>query len=273
MSLSLSSQMRRGGGGRAGKTDASGSVARVANTSSSIGRPPDVSGTLSHFGESFLPNIGKWANNLGSPVVGQVQDHTPSSLLGKSGLRAWSLSISTPRQLEAFLQDREDINFEQDEGVAAGNLGGGEWECKDVGVAFRGRNGAGFEWIIVGEDGGQSQCRDRISGGSRFCVQALDYCQIHSHELNKVDLYPGHLYLMSSEKGRIKSVASSAWHAPVAIFGGRIMKLSYQTFSDVEFKRFCYILIAQIEQGLDPNTSEWEPVDATVTRPSSMVRR
>jgi hypothetical protein len=35
----------------------------------------------------------------------------------------------TPRQLGAFLQDREEINFEgfDDEGVDAGTLSGGEW--------------------------------------------------------------------------------------------------------------------------------------------------
>jgi hypothetical protein len=60
--------------------------------------------------------------------------------------------------LEAFLQDREEIKFEgsDEDGVAAGSLGGGEW---DDNVAFRGRNGAGFEWIVVGQDGGQAQCK------------------------------------------------------------------------------------------------------------------
>jgi hypothetical protein len=94
---------------------------------------------------------------LGSPVAGEVQDRKRSSLLGKTVLQAGSLSTLTTRQLEAFLQDREGINFEQDEGVAAGNLGEVEWEEEDDGVAFRARNGAEVELIVVGEDGGQSQ--------------------------------------------------------------------------------------------------------------------
>jgi hypothetical protein len=72
---------------------------------------------------------------------------------------------------------------------------------------------------------------------------------------------------VSSEKVRIKSAASSAWHVPSVIFGGCITKLSDQTLIDIEFKRFCEILIAQIEQGIDPNKIEWEPVEATVTHP------
>jgi hypothetical protein len=62
-----------------------------------------------------------------------------------------------------------------------------------------------------------------------------------------VDLEPGHLYLMSSEKGRSKSAASSAWHVPVIIFEGRIMKLSDQTIKVIEFKRFCESLVVGIQ--------------------------
>jgi hypothetical protein len=119
----------------------------------------------------------------------------------------------------------------------------------------------------VGENGVQAQCRGRISGGSRFCVQALDYYQVQSHELNKVSLEPEHLYLMSSEKGRSNLVARSTWHVPVMIFGGKMMKLGDQTLSDIEFKCFCEILVAHIDQGTDPSNIAWEPVEATVTHP------
>jgi hypothetical protein len=121
----------------------------------------------SHFGESILPSLGKWANNLGPPVPGEGQDPKPSSLLGEVGLRAGSPSILTHWQLEAFLQDREDIKFEgsEDRGVVAGTIGVGEWDYDDD-VVFRGIHGPGVEWIVVGEDGGQDQCRGvNLEGG------------------------------------------------------------------------------------------------------------
>jgi hypothetical protein len=85
--------------------------------------------------------------------------------------------------------------------------------------------------------------------------------------LTRVDLVHGHLYLMSSERGRSKSTAISVWHVPDMVVGGRIMKLSDQKLSDIEFKRFCEILIVHIEQVIDPVKIEWEPVEDTVASP------
>jgi hypothetical protein len=83
-----------------------------------------------------------------------------------------------------------------------------------------------------------------------------------------VDLEPGYVYIMSSEKGTSKSAASSAWYVPVVIFGGKIMKLSDQTLSDIDFKQCCEILIVLIdEQGIDPAKIEWGAVEVTVARP------
>jgi hypothetical protein len=72
---------------------------------------------------------------------------------------------------------------------------------------------------------------------------------------------------MSSENGKSKSATSSARHVYAVIFGGRIMKLSDQTLGDIKFKHFFKMLIVQIEQGIDPIKIEWEPVEATLTRP------
>jgi hypothetical protein len=36
--------------------------------------------------------------------------------------------------------------------------------------------------------------------------------------------------------------------------------------TDIKVKRFCEILIVQVEQGIDPIKIEWEPVEATVAQ-------
>jgi hypothetical protein len=185
--------------------------------------------------------------------VGEGQDRKPSSQLGKAGLRS---GVHTFRLLGRCrhsyrIERRSTLKFwmvrellrEHWVEVSGKTMLDLHLEVETVWELSE------LSWVGVEA---RSNAGGRISGGSRFCVHALDYCQIRVHGLNKVNLLPEHLYIMPSEKGRSKSATSSAWHVHDMIFGGRIIKLSDQTFNDIEFKRFSKILILQIEQGIDP---------------------
>jgi hypothetical protein len=227
-----------------------------------------ISGATSHFGVSLLPNLVKWANNLGSPVAGEGYKHKPYSLLGKAGLWAGSPSIwllgSWGRSYR--IEKRSALKV-----LMMRELMRGLW----VEVSGKPMLGLHLEADTIWELSGLSWARTgpRPNAGGRLAVAQCFVFRLWiivksgAMSLTRVDLVHGHLYLMSSERGRSKSTAISVWHVPDMFVGGQITKLSDQKLSDIEFKRFCEILIVYIEQVINPVKIEWESVEATVARP------
>jgi hypothetical protein len=80
--------------------------------------------------------------------------------------------MSTPRNLENVLQQKEDVYMTKkgEEENSVRTPGGGEWAYMVGGirVAYRG----GVEWLMTGTDVG-TICGDKISGGTSFAQNML----------------------------------------------------------------------------------------------------
>jgi hypothetical protein len=131
--------------------------------------------------------------------------------------------MSTPRNLEGFLQQREEVSF-SNEPVnlgTAGTEGGGEWE--ELGAGVHGFTHGGVEWLLTGVDVGVI-CGGKISGGARFCTENVDACAVKTHVGIIAELKLNLLYLKSSASKSRRKTASSAWEIPSDIFGGGWMR-------------------------------------------------
>jgi hypothetical protein len=88
-------------------------------------------------GESILPALGRWVNNITTPT-GHGEGGLTASFRERAGLKIIGLSeaMSTTRNLENILQQKEDIYFtkEAEEVKSARTAGGGEWEDLLAGV-------------------------------------------------------------------------------------------------------------------------------------------
>jgi hypothetical protein len=90
-------------------------------------------------GESILPALGRWAKNITTPT-GHGEGGLTAFFRERAGLKVTGLSesISTPRNLENILQQKEEVYFtkeaEEVKAVGTAGGGGGEWEDLVAGV-------------------------------------------------------------------------------------------------------------------------------------------
>jgi hypothetical protein len=128
-------------------------------------------------GGSILPALGRWAKIITTPT-GNGEGGLKASFRERAGLKFAGLSdaLSTPRNLENILQQKEEVKFtkEVEEVKAARTAGGGEWE--DLMARVHGYNYGGVEWMVSGGD-----WRRRLfdlwwkdQWGGRFCTENAD---------------------------------------------------------------------------------------------------
>jgi hypothetical protein len=138
---------------------------------------------------------------------------------------------------------------------------GGDWEDMVVGV--HGFNRDGVEWTVIGCDAGII-CGGRISGGSRCCTATAVVCTVKTHLTLKAKLKPELMYINTTDTRSRRNTASLAWGVPIHIFGGRVDELGVTMLKTVKFKRFCEILLDQVNEGISAHEVDWYPIVETV---------
>jgi hypothetical protein len=108
-----------------------------------------------------------------------------------AGLNVTGLTdaMSTPRNLENILQQKEEISFtkEVEDFEAARTAGGGAWEDLIFGVY--GYNRGGVEWMVTGGDVSLI-CSEKNSCGSCLCTDNADVCTVKTYLASKAELKP-----------------------------------------------------------------------------------
>jgi hypothetical protein len=104
------------------------------------------------------------------------------------------------RQLEAFLQDEEEVKFEKGDCMYSefACMSGGKSEMEMMGVM--GVNSHGVWWLVAFYEVLEILCMGIISGGSKFCAFFAQDCSVRSHDRAKAEALSRHLYLVAGEE-------------------------------------------------------------------------
>jgi hypothetical protein len=225
-------------------------------------------GTVSGRGESILPALGRSAKNITTLTV-QGDGGLTESFHERAGLKVTGLSdtMSTPRNLENVLQQKGGIYMKKEaEGEKSGRTsGGGEWAYLVGGM--HGLNCGRVDWLVTGVDVGMI-CGGKISGGTRFCTESVDFCTVKTHSVSKADLKPEWLYTKTMDTCSRRKTASLAWGGCLASLLEGEEKIREGTMmKTVQFKRFSEILLARVDGGANALDVDWAPVVETVMCP------
>jgi hypothetical protein len=224
--------------------------------------PTDHSSPGSHLGarDSLLPTLGS-LGTLGERGErgGEEEEAQPPLSLTAGGAQA--NSMSTPRQLDNFMQDEE-----ADQDVTSG-----DWHNIEESIGLMGGefNKEGVVRVVMVVKGpGKDVCCGAIGTNSaRFCTSHPLECTYKSHLDKKADVKPGHVYL-GSEAGN-KSAGWVSWSVHINTFGGRHDQLPALGITGSQFRRFGETLLGIQMSGGHVNMASysWDSILKEIIQP------